>query len=261
MEHLHKALEQIRSRVWLVSLLMQLATAGVCVWLYLSGIMPILPSIGLYALLSIFSTLIAAAYAARLARIPLEAMGNAILHVSPSQNAPAAPQTDSLRIGREYVTNLVYQLYQVASMQDNKLMAEHKRAATQASDILTHLPLPVLVFNKQGIVTFGTDAALSYCGIHSAQLFGKPLTDAIDLEFGSDFTLESWSKDCQQNKATDTAYWRQVRMHTKTDAAVLRQFDMAGYYNRDNPAGIEFIITMFDRTQEYAEEDKTKERP
>ena len=257
MEHLHKALEQIRSRVWLVSLLMQLATAGVCVWLYLSGIMPILPSIGLYALLSIFSTLIAAAYAARLARIPLEAMGNAILHVSPSQNAPAAPQTDSLRIGREYVTNLVYQLYQVASMQDNKLMAEHKRAATQASDILTHLPLPVLVFNKQGIVTFGTDAALSYCGINSAQLFGKPLTDAIDLEFGSDFTLESWSKDCQQNKATDTAYWRQVRMHTKTDAAVLRQFDMAGYYNRDNPAGIEFIITMFDRTQEYAEEDKT----
>lgn len=199
---------------------------------------------------SILASFVFGWYAKRL----LESFGRAVLHISPSVSVQA-PNLENLPIAREFMTALVYQLYQIASLQDNKQLAEHKREATQASNILTHLPLPVLVFNKQQIVTYGTDAALTYCGLESAQLFGKSLFEVVDLDFPSEFTLEDWIQDCQQNKATDATYWRRVRMSLKGEDKVVRQFDMAGYYNRDNPSGIEFIITMFDRTQEYQQDD------
>lgn len=253
MEHLAKAISQIRTRVWLVAILFQ-SLSAISTWaihLYLNTNTAITATI--FLVLTVVGSLVVGWIASRFSAEPLEAFGNAIIHVSPSQNAPA-PKTDDLQIGREYVSSLIYQLYQVASMQDNKILAEHKREATQASNILTHLPLPLLVFNKQQLITFGTNAALDYCGVKSEELFGKQLYDALDLEFPSEFTLENWVNDCQQNKVTDTAYWRQVRLNLKTEKTT-RQFDMSGYYNRDNPTGIDFIITMFDRTKEYQMHD------
>ena len=184
---------------------------------------------------------------------PLETIGRAVLHVSPEAQGPA-PDINKLSIGREYINGLAYQIYQIASLQDNKILAEHRRDATQASTILNHLPLPVYVFNKEQIVTFATEAAISYVGTESSALFGKQLFEAVDLEFQSDFTLESWIKDCAANKATDTAYWRRVRVHVK-DSDSVRQCDIAGYYSRDNPAGIEFIITLFDHTEAYNKDE------
>lgn len=253
MEHLDKAVGQVRSWIWTLATASQLLIGLGYFWLYAHGILSTAATAVLFAITSALSGFLVGWVAGWLTRVPLQALGNAIMHISPSENA-AAPQIEGLQIAREFVTSLVYQLYQVASLQDNKILAEHKREATQASNILSHLPLPVLVFNKQQVITFGTDAALSYCGLQSAELFGKPVFEALDLEFPSDFTLESWAQDCQQNKATDTAYWRRTRLRLKDNS--FRQCDMAGYYNRDNPKGIEFIITLFDKTKEYAQDDQ-----
>lgn len=254
MEHLSKALTNIRNRVWLVALFIQIIIGAGCWVLYSQTDIETVFLISIFIVGSTLGALIVGWSAEHFAEIPLKALGNAILHVAPSENAPA-PQTDNLTVGKEYVSNLVYQLYQVASLQDNKILAEHKREATQSSDILTRLPLPLFVFNKDQIITFATDAALNYSGLESTELFGKPLYETIDLEFPSNFTLESWVTDCQENKLTDTAYWRRVRMKLKNDESSMRQFDMAGYYNRDNPAGIEFIVTIFDRSSDYQQED------
>ncbi len=254
MEHLKKAVGQIRSRIWLVSFSVQLGIAIGTGLIYWQFGLSVGQTGGLFLGLNLIGALAVAWLAGKLAALPLTALGNAIVHVSPSQSAPA-PKTDQLPIAKEFVSSLVYQLYQIASLQDNKQLAEHKREATQASNILSHLPLPVLVFNKEQAVTFATDLGLQYLGLGSSEVFGKALFDVADLEFSSDFTLEIWIKDCQQHKATDTAYWHQVRLKPKSNPEAIRQFDMAGFYNRDNPKGIEFIITLFDRTKEYQEKD------
>lgn len=185
---------------------------------------------------------------------PLQTLSDVVLHVSPEAQGNA-PDINNLTLGREYVNALAYQIYQMASLQDNKIMAEHRRDATQASNILTHLPLPVYVFNKEQVVTYATEAGISYVATDSSALFGKQLFETVDLEFPSDFTLETWIKDCAANKATDTAYWRRVRVHVKDSTGSIRLCDIAGYYNRDNPAGIEFIITMFDHTDLYNKDE------
>lgn len=256
MEHLHKTIDQIRGRIVLLAATIQLLIALGCFWLAQSELLNDLALLALFVILSLAGSLCVGWAVGYLVGIPLQAIGNAIMHISPSENA-VAPQTDKLQIGREYISSLAYHLYQVASLQDNKILAEHKREATQASNILTHLPLPLFVFNNQQIITFGSDSALEYCGLESSQLFGKSLFEAMDLEFPSDLTLERWINDCQKNKATDYTYWRRVRLRLKADDKAYRQCDMAGYYNRDNPKGIEFIITLFDRTQEYAQDDQS----
>lgn len=257
MEHLRSTIGQIRSRVWLVSMASQLLVSMAGYYLYSTHRLPVMVLAGLLFICMSLVSLLVAFTAGMLARAPLEAFGNAIMHIAPESTGVAAPSLEHLKIGRQYITSLAYQLYQIASLQNNTLLAEHRREATQASDILTHLPVPLFVFNKQQIVTFSSDEALTYCGLDSAHMFGKPLFEAVDLEFPNDFTLESWVNDCQQDKVTDTAYWRQVRINLHDEASTLRQCDMAGYYNRDNPKGVEFIVTLFDRTDEYAQDDQS----
>lgn len=252
MEQLKNTKRSLAIRIGLVATL--LITILGAASTFLLPELPMLHQLIIWMFGGLLTGIVIGLFGARAAGKPLRAIGEAILHVAPETSTPA-PDIDKLKIGREYINALAYQVYQIASLQDNKIMAEHRRDATQASNILNHLPLPVYVFNKEQIVTFATEAGMAYVGAESSALFGKPLFEAVDLEFQSDFTLESWVSDCAANKATDTAYWRRVRVHVKSDDNSVRQCDIAGYYNRDNPSGIEFIITLFDHTESYNKDE------
>lgn len=257
MENLSQAPAQIRRRIWALGLVLQLIVGGLAFYVYhATAVLWWQIAIG-FVVAAIMGSYLVGRYAGKLAKLPLAALGEAILHISPGQTGVKAPQFDKLIIGRQYVTALVYDLYQIASLQDNKILAEHRRDATQASEILNHLPLPLFVFNSEQLMTFASNKGLEYCGAPSSELFGKPLFEMLDLEFPTDFTLESWINDCQQGKVIDTAYWNRVRVNSKDADNTLRQCDMAGYYNRQNPTGIEFIVTLFDRTDEYAQDDQS----
>lgn len=252
MEHFKDTRKSLAVRIGLVALIMIISLGAAFV--FLAPELPVVYRIGVWLIGSLIAGFGIGWIASLMAAEPLKALGDAITHVSPEASGPA-PDITKLQIGREYVNTLAYQVYQIASLQDNKIMAEHRKDATQASNILTHLPLPVYVFNKEQIVTFATEAGISYVATQSSALFGKPLFETVDLEFQSDFTLESWITDCAANKATDTAYWRRVRVNIKAETTQVRQCDIAGYYNRDNPAGIEFIITLFDHTETYNKDE------
>lgn len=184
---------------------------------------------------------------------PMSLLTQAILHVAPDQQDAPAPDVTSLKLGRELVAQLAQQVYQYANQQDGKALAEHRTAIIQAANVVNHLPLPMFVFNKEQVVVNASNAGLEYCHVNSSQLFGKPLYENINLEFNNEHTMERWVLDCQKNKVTDIAYWQRVRVRQPNSE--LRQCDIAAYYNRDNPSGTEFIVTMFDRTRQYNQDD------
>jgi signal transduction histidine kinase len=200
-------------------------------------------------------TLILAKLMAQAALEPLKAIWLSVLHIDPDHHGTPAPDLNKLKIGRELVTGLTLQVYQFASQQNSKELVEHRREISQAANIVEHLPLPLFVFNKQMLVTNASNSALEYCQIESSQLFGKPIFDNLSLEFASEHTLEEWILDCQNNKVTDTAYWERVHVLSKRDNKLLRQCDIAAYYNKDNTSGTEFIVTLFDRTERYTTDD------
>lgn len=188
---------------------------------------------------------------------PVQTIWRAILHIDPDHHGTAAPNLNELRIGRELVNSLVLQIYQFASQENSKDMVDHRRQISQAANIVTHMPLPLFVFNKDLLVTNASNQALEYCKIESADLFGKSLFDTLKLEFPSERTLEQWIIDCQDSKVTETAYWERVHVIFKEDNSLIHQCDIAAYYNRDNPSGTEFIVTLFDRTEQYNQDDNS----
>lgn len=185
---------------------------------------------------------------------PFRFLWQAILHVAPNSNV-SPPNLDKLKVGHQLVTKLAHQVYQFASQQDGTDLIDHRKALIQASAVVSHLPLPLFVFNKELLVTQASDKALEYCQIESSELFGKPLFHNLNLEFPSSTrTLESWINECQKNKVTDQSYWERVRV-IMPDGKSRRQCDLAADYNRDSPSGTEFLVTIFDRTKRYKQDD------
>ena len=256
MDHLTKLKKQLRNQLFLGLLISGLSV--VAAWWFGSRYLELDTTyiLSLTIFVALFSSLILAQVLSDSLIKPIKSLWQAILHVTPNSNNIPAPNLEEIKLGRELVTSLSLQVYQLASHQSSNEqdLAEHRNQTIQAVNIVSHMPLPLFVFNKDQLVTNASDVALEYCKIESAQLFGKPIFDNLHLEFPSAFTLESWIADCQAHKATDSAQWERVRVQLP-DEKDFRQCDMVGYYNRDNPSGTEFIITLFDQSERYKRDD------
>lgn len=255
MDHFKKLEEQIQIRIF-GAMLLAVLLAGSAVWvafnlLSLSTVM----SAALAGAIALVTTTVISATVSSTVLEPLRTVWRAVLHIDPEHQGTPAPNLENLKVGRELVTNLTLQIYQFASQQNSTDLVEHRREISQAANIVSHLPLPLFVFNKEQLVTNASNSALEYCKIESAELFGKPLFDSLHLEFPSERTLDAWILECQENKVTDTAYWERVHVLSKEDNSLMGQCDIAAYYNRDNPSGTEFIVTLFDRTLRYSQDD------
>jgi len=205
-------------------------------------------------------TLVLAHFAAKISSQfvmqPFHLLWQAILHVAPDSNAVPPPNMQKLLFGRELVTSLANRVYQFASQQDGTELANHRKAISQAANIVSHFPLPLFVFNKEQVVTNASNSALEYLNIKSPQLFGQKIFDSVNLEFQGEHTLEAWIKDCQENKATDYGEWHRVHVVLR-DGKTVKQCDIAAYYNRDNESGTEFIVTFFDHTDVYSQDEQS----
>jgi signal transduction histidine kinase len=254
-DHFSKLKRQIQARILLGMLLtatVAVATFGV---LYASYGINVIQASAAALVATLITSLIVSNLVSSKVLEPLQTVWHAVLHIDPEHHGTAAPDLSKLRLGRELVTNLVLQVYQFASQQNSKELVEHRREISQAVNIVDHLPLPLFVFNKDLLVTNASNMAMTYCGLESSELFGKSLFDNLRLEFPSEHTLDAWVTECQDNKATDTAYWERVHVLSKEDNSLIKQCDIAAYYNRDNPSGTEFIVTLFDRTEKYGQDD------
>lgn len=191
----------------------------------------------------------------RYATEPLEFVWRAIVHVSPSNNSVAAPNLDQNTVAHELVTSLVLQVYQLASQSDDLKPNKQTSAGQITQTIASNFPLPVIAIDNKQAIIFINDAALKYLNTTSMDVLHKNLYSVLDLAFSDDKTLDTWLQDSRQNKATDTSSWQRVRL-TLNDQETLRQFDMAAAYSKENPAGAEVIMTLFDQTARYHTDDQ-----
>lgn len=251
--------KRLKSQVQILVLLSMLFVAGLSAGLYglltaYAGLATI-PAACIVAVVATIISVISSSATADAALQPVKTIWQAVLHINPDHHSTPAPNLDRLRVGRELISNVVLQIYQFASQANSKDLIEHRKQIIQAANIVNHMPLPLFVFNKDLVVTNASNSAIEYCMTTSADLFGKSLFDSLRLEFPSEYTLDAWVEECQNNKVTDTKYWERVHVLSKEDNSVIRQCDIAAYYNRDNASGAEFIVTLFDRTERYNEDD------
>lgn len=186
---------------------------------------------------------------------PFHKLWQAILFVTSNSAIVEPPNIEQLQFGRELVASLANRVSQIANQQDDSGLAEHRQSVVQAVNVVGRFPLPLFIFNKQLVVTNASNSALEYLDIESAKLFGQQLFDNVDLEFPDENTMKEWITDCQENKVTAQRYWQRVRVRLRD--GTIKQCDVAAYYNRDNQSGTEFIVTLFDHTDLYNQDDES----
>lgn len=187
---------------------------------------------------------------------PLKRIWQAVLHISPSEHGSATPSSNKLLIGQELVSSLTTQLYQLATVADQAA----SEAKTKASDlhqnfVAQYLPLPLFVIDAQDTITFANEQAASYIGIQSQNMIGKNVYMVLDMSFPSQDTLDTWLKSVKVNSATAVNNWERVRLNVRDDHPALL-FDLAAYYNRDNPNHNETMLVLFDHTKQYSQDDQ-----
>lgn len=233
-----------------------LAIAGVLIAAYIY-------SLPLYvvALIGLVISSVAAYLTGRLASTyvtePVLFLWKAILHVSPSSHGASAPDLDKSRVGRELVTSLALQVYQLASSETpTPQSARHTATAahSRTDAIMQNFPLPVFVMDKKQNIVYANTAALHYIDQPKQDVINHNMYSVLDLSFPSDHTFDAWLTDSRDNKATASESWERVRLMLG-DQKTKKQFDMAAYYNKDNPENAETIITFFDKTVRYNKDD------
>ncbi len=251
MNHLQKLTAQVRLRIFLLSGLQGLITFGI--WWLLSTYSPLGDTVTLViaVLITLLMAWLLATVATQLALEPTTALWQAIVHLSPGKRGVQAPKIDKLHVGRELVTSLSTQIYQLAS---EAVSLNAPKGTGDAGSILKHIPVPVLGLDKDHTIVFANEAASAYTGRPLDELIGSNFYSALDLAFSGDKTFDLWLKEVGNNRANATASWDRVRF--KTAEGTLRQFDLAVEYNQHNPEGVDVVLTMFDHSELYSQDDE-----
>ena len=183
---------------------------------------------------------------------PLKTIWQAILHISPNGTSIQSPNVDSLKIGRELVANLTMQVYQLSSTADTQRQAIK---SNNRDFVANNLPLPLFILNNEETIIFANAQASKYIGIEASDLIGKNFYMVMDISFPSESTLDTWLKQVKKDTATASTSWERVKLNVLDNHPTLL-FDLAAYYNKDNPDQYETLLVLFDHTKQYSQDDQ-----
>lgn len=255
LDHFAKVQRQVRLYLAGVVLAENLLIIGAVWALSVFTSLSILPIVVIALVLAIILTSSAVMLSSNYILQPLQTIWQAILHLSPSQQGIGAPQVEQLKLGQELVASLTAQVYQLASNAEHALEASKQQSSLNQNFIALNLPQPLIVLDPTETITFANEAAAQYVGLTASELVGKNVYMVLDMSFPSEDTFDTWLKEAKSKKATAVASWERVRLNVR-DGHPARMFDLAAYFNRDNPQRIETMLTMFDHTKQYSQDDQ-----
>jgi signal transduction histidine kinase len=209
----------------------------------------------LLAIAAIEASLIATGLGNYLAQ-PVKALWQTVLHLAPNGAEIAAPKLESVWFGRELVASLSAHIYELISVAERTAAQDHQEnRSLQHNFIAQNLPIPFIVLDPTETIRFANEAAAKYTGIHAADMIGKNVYMVLDMSFPSESTFDGWLKSVKVKTATASASWNRVRLNVR-DTRPARLFDLAAYYNRNNPEHNETMLILFDHTQQYSQDDQ-----
>lgn len=255
MDHFDKLLGRVRGHLFIVILLNNIVLIELW-WandqyfhLRSTVLLIIMVSVGI--LMPIGFALSSAGYIMQ----PLRALWQAIMHIAPGDTAVAAPNIDTLKLGREMVASLSTQIYQLATQSEHPAETEQKQLAIQANFVLKNMPLPLFILDDKQTVVYANDATAQYLQLELSDVVGANIYSLLDMAFPSNNTFDNWLTESRKNTATATASWERVRLSV-AETRPERLFDLAAYYNKGNSNGLETMLILFDHTEQYSQDDQ-----
>ena len=257
MQYYDKFQKQLRKRLYILALIINLAVVAIITVTVLLLNLPLyqMAGIGVAAavVLAFFGMLVTYALIGRPTRIIAEA----ILHVAPGASTEvAAPDPTTIGFGRELVASLIHDVYELATRADQQQQISAANGTLFGRDyVASTLPLPLIMTDASDTIVFANEAAGVYIGTPHTEMVGKNLYSLLDMLFTSEDTLDNWLAATKTKSVTASYSWERVRLEPN-DNRPLRMFDLAVYYNRENPDKFETMLVLFDHTKAYSQDDQ-----
>lgn len=182
---------------------------------------------------------------------PHALLAQAIAHVSNDPVVTPPPNITAKKYERSGLKAMVQTVYELA--------AGRGSAATQPQP--TDIPQVAALFEELsrdmpcGLIALSKDGGIIYANtlapVRDLPDGGKTIT----LQFDQADALEQWIKESDVNKVRDTHLWQRVADKLPGEPK-RRIFDVIGYYQKDNPAGVAVILVAFDRTAVYQKDQE-----
>lgn len=256
MEYFHRFRQQLLSRLVLIILLENILVGvtwwGVTTYIELGGT----ETAALVGTATIVYAILIASVSAMWLTQPTKLIARAIMHVTPETAAKVeAPDPTTAAFGRELVSGLIHEVFELATTAEKT-----HQTITHTSDLRTNfvansLPLPLLIFDANETILFANEVAGSYIGMPSTEMIGKSVYTVLDMLFPSEDTLDTWLADKKTKNATASSTWDRIKLNP-AEGRPSRSFDLAAYYNRDNPDKFETMLVLFDHTKAYSQDDQ-----
>lgn len=261
MNHIQKYTAQFRNSVFFVLLVGQALLIS-AYWALHTYIFPSLayddPKLLLitFGVIAPFIAALLALISSRYFISPIKYIWQAVLHTAPKTASIPAPDIRNVWLGREFATILAAQVYEIASVvQQVEQIADKAKHDLQSSFVANSLPLPLLVLDKDVNILFANDSLAQYISVDTAAIKGQSLYTVMDMMFSDDNTFDTWLEDSRKNSVTATRTWQRVRLTINSEKKDV-YFDLVAYYNKNNPAGFEIMVVLFDRTHQYSQDEQ-----
>lgn len=257
MDHLAKFTDQVRNRLIAILFVNNLLIIAVwwaaTYWLALGAAATLASMIILSLLTLTVLPWLGAQYLAE----PTRLIWQAVLHIAPDTANTPAPDIKKARMGRELLASLVGHIYQLASVAESVEKIAKKEAVNLNADfVATNLPLPLLVIDKNEKVVFANQAMFRYLKRDTDEILGQNVYSILNMSFTSDQNFTRWLKHAEAYQVTASQAWERVRLNL-ADGKTVRLFDLAAYYNKNNANGYETMLTFFDHTDQYSQDDQS----
>lgn len=207
----------------------------------------------------LYICLVLLSYAAikSLALKPIEKLWQAVWHISPGSQRVPAPKLEDLMLGREMISGLVRQVYDLASSSPIIKNPDGEPLPVPTSDtLLNHLPIGLMILDKNRLITHINPLVPELLGIPADKILNHAVYDVLHLSFQTDDTLDSWLNEVTGHVATSVKSWERIRVSID-DPKSQKQIDMAASYSKDNSEGHELILALFDHTKSYDRQDSS----
>jgi len=255
MNHLEQIRQQIRKHLLFLILIENIVIIGFATLMFEYTKL----NVGLIALICVVVSLVLvvalASKSSDYVLQPLQAIWQAVLHLSPTDHGIAPPKIEDLKLGQEMVASLTSQIYQLYDMANQMSETQKKDNGLATNFVAQNLPLPLIVLDNTQTIIFTNETASKYIGTPVNELIGKNIYMVLDMAFPSDNTFDTWLKKVQTTNATAVNSWERVRLNVRDNHPTLL-FDLAAYYNKDNSDKMETFMVLFDHTKQYSQDDQ-----
>ncbi len=188
---------------------------------------------------------------------PVKAIWQLILSISPHGESVESPKIEAMKVGREMTLSLSRQIYQLTSSSTNNANTIKHTPNPLLNDdfVASKLPLPLFILDQEENIIYANTSAGDYLGISAKDMTDKNFYMIMDMSFPSENTFDTWLKDVKANSAIASMSWERVKLNV-LDNHPTRLFDLAAFYNRDNPEHYETMVVLFDHTKQYTQDDQ-----